>query len=233
MQSTGHASQGTDSTQREETDGGGDGRVGDGGDARVECAHREHESDRDARTQQSSSALQRSNADGKRTCREDEGARAEPTKKPRRSGSGTSSGAGSSAEPVPRRAALPAEPTQEVPSQPEHEPHDKLQGSASLKRKTQRGKEAESEIQTEQTENPAERGASKRPRRAGVPVVNYSETRRRAAPAQRRRKSAPSQAYMDASGATGGRITLHRAIEVGSVTIDRIVGGRYEWRDAA
>ena len=96
-----------------------------------------------------------------------------------------------------------------------------------------RRKEAEPELESERTDDPEKRGAPKRPRRAGVPVVNYSETGRRAGPARQKRKVAQSQAYMDASGATGGRVTLSRAIEVGSRTIDRIVGGRYEWRDAA
>ena len=38
---------------------------------------------------------------------------------------------------------------------------------------------------------------------------------------------------MDKSSDTGGRVTLKRAIAVSDVTIERIVGGAYEWRDGA
>ena len=40
-------------------------------------------------------------------------------------------------------------------------------------------------------------------------------------------------AYMDGAGAKGGRLTLAKAIEVGTAAINRIVGERYEWRDGA
>ena len=41
-----------------------------------------------------------------------------------------------------------------------------------------------------------------------------------------------STAYMDASGKRhAAGVTLRKRIEVGALTIDRIVGNRYEWRD--
>ena len=40
-------------------------------------------------------------------------------------------------------------------------------------------------------------------------------------------------AYMDGAGARRGRLTLAKAVEVGTATIDRIVGERYDWRDGA
>ena len=64
----------------------------------------------------------------------------------------------------------------------------------------------------------------KRPRRAGVAPVNYSEVKR---------KAKGGRAYMDASSVRAGRVTLYKAIEVGEVTIERIVGDTYEWRDGA
>ena len=57
-------------------------------------------------------------------------------------------------------------------------------------------------------------------------VFDYSEVKRRGKRKER------STAYVDASGkrhATG--VTLRKRIEVGALTIDRIVGDRYEWRD--
>ena len=36
---------------------------------------------------------------------------------------------------------------------------------------------------------------------------------------------------MDSGRSGHGRMTLGRTVEVGTVTIDRIVSGRYEWRD--
>ena len=38
---------------------------------------------------------------------------------------------------------------------------------------------------------------------------------------------------MDASTARATRVTLYKAIEVGEVTIERVVGDTYEWRDGA
>ena len=70
----------------------------------------------------------------------------------------------------------------------------------------------------------------KRPRRAGVAPVNYSEVKRRG---PIKRKAEGGHAYMDASSARAGRVTLYKAIEVGEVTIERVVGGMYEWRDGA
>ena len=65
--------------------------------------------------------------------------------------------------------------------------------------------------------------------RATRAVVDYSEVRRRG---KRKERSVAAAAYMEASGkrrATGG--ALRRKIEVGEQTVDRIVGGAYEWRD--
>ena len=65
-----------------------------------------------------------------------------------------------------------------------------------------------------------------RPVRAGTRRLNYSETRRRGPRGPRKVRSA---AYMDKSSDTGGRVTLKRAIAVSDVTIERIVGGAYEF----
>ena len=69
-----------------------------------------------------------------------------------------------------------------------------------------------------------------RPVRAGTRRINYSETKRRGPRGPRKERSA---AYMDKSSDTGGRIAPRRAIAVSDVTIERIVGGAYEWRDGA
>ena len=66
--------------------------------------------------------------------------------------------------------------------------------------------------------------------------MNYSEVKRRTAPqaATKKRKARDAPvAYMDGAGAKRGRLTLAKAIEVGTAAIDRIVGERYEWRDGA
>ena len=64
--------------------------------------------------------------------------------------------------------------------------------------------------------------------------MDYSEVKRRvvqqSGPRKRKARGAPV-AYMDGAGARRGRLTLAKAVEVGTATIDRIVGGRYEWRD--
>ena len=68
-----------------------------------------------------------------------------------------------------------------------------------------------------------------RPVRTTRAVVDYSAVKRRG---KRKERSAASAAYMEASGkrrAVGG--ALRRRIEVGEHTVDRIVGGAYEWRD--
>ena len=68
-----------------------------------------------------------------------------------------------------------------------------------------------------------------RPVRSTRAVVDYSAVKRRG---KRKERSAASTAYMEASGkrrAVGG--ALRRRIEVGEHTVDRIVGGAYEWRD--
>ena len=68
-----------------------------------------------------------------------------------------------------------------------------------------------------------------RPVRTTRAVVDYSAVKRRG---KRKERSATSTAYMEASGkrrAVGG--ALRRRIEVGEHTVDRIVGGAYEWRD--
>ena len=48
----------------------------------------------------------------------------------------------------------------------------------------------------------------------------------------RRQTRKKSTAYMDSSRKRG-RTTLGDAIEVGARTIERIVGGRYEWKDGS
>ena len=53
-----------------------------------------------------------------------------------------------------------------------------------------------------------------------------------AATKKRKARDAPV-AYMDGAGAKRGRLTLAKAIEVGTAAIDRVVGERYEWRDGA
>ena len=68
-----------------------------------------------------------------------------------------------------------------------------------------------------------------RPVRTTRAVVDYSAVKRRG---KRKERGAASAAYMEASGkrrAVGG--ALRRRIEVGEHTVDRIVGGAYEWRD--
>ena len=73
--------------------------------------------------------------------------------------------------------------------------------------------------------------AAARPVRAGARQVNYSETKRRGPRGPR--KKCGMVVYMDRRGDTGGRVALKRAIVVSDVTIERIVGGAYEWRDGA
>ena len=49
---------------------------------------------------------------------------------------------------------------------------------------------------------------------------------------RRGKRKERSTAYMDASSKRHATaVTLRKRIEVGALTIDRIVGGRYEWRD--
>ena len=81
-----------------------------------------------------------------------------------------------------------------------------------------------------------EEGAGPRRSKRTVTRVDYSEVRRRgaqqAATKKRKARDAPV-AYMDGAGAKRGRLTLAKAIEVGTAAIDRVVGERYEWRDGA
>ena len=58
--------------------------------------------------------------------------------------------------------------------------------------------------------------------------VQYDETRRR----QRRKRQREGERYVDRSRHTQRKGSLKRSIEVGPHTLDRIVAGRYEWRDA-
>ena len=74
--------------------------------------------------------------------------------------------------------------------------------------------------------------AAERPVRAGARQVNYSETKRRG-PRGPRKARRVVVVYVDRQGGTGGRVALKRAIAVSDVTIERIVGGAYEWRDGA
>ena len=60
-------------------------------------------------------------------------------------------------------------------------------------------------------------------------VANYDQTRRRAAKRQKREHGA----YMDRSGNGSGRRGAKRsaAVAIGTTVVERIVRGRYEWRD--
>ena len=55
--------------------------------------------------------------------------------------------------------------------------------------------------------------------------MSYDETRRR----NRRRHEGPTLVYLERGN---GRGTKRKAILIGPAAIERIVGGRYEWRDA-
>ena len=57
--------------------------------------------------------------------------------------------------------------------------------------------------------------------------VTYDETRRRTKP--RRPPSGPRPVYLERGNGRGAKRT---AIVLGPAAIERIVGGRYEWRDA-
>ena len=97
-----------------------------------------------------------------------------------------------------------------------------------------RAKRARSETRHGEGSNAEPSSTGSRPVRQGIPRVDYSETKRRRAAAPRKRKAdVVSPAYMDMSGARGGRVTLQRAIAVGEAAIERIVGDAYEWRDGA
>ena len=56
--------------------------------------------------------------------------------------------------------------------------------------------------------------------------TQYDET------ARRRKRARPHGGYTDRSRHKQPRVALKRAIEVGARTIERVVAGRYEWRDA-
>ena len=56
--------------------------------------------------------------------------------------------------------------------------------------------------------------------------VRYDET------ARRRKRARQHGGYTDRSKHKQPRVGLKRAIEVGARTIERVVAGRYEWRDA-
>ena len=66
---------------------------------------------------------------------------------------------------------------------------------------------------------PGERGEGRTRKRPAT----YDETRRRAA----RRKE--PRGYMERSGRGGGR---KRVLPSGGLVVDRVVRGRYEWRDS-
>ena len=70
-----------------------------------------------------------------------------------------------------------------------------------------------------------------RPRRITVPRINYDETKRRE-PVKRKAHEVNQQKTAKRRAVSGKTCSLKRAVEVGDVTIERIVGGRYEWRDA-
>ena len=63
-------------------------------------------------------------------------------------------------------------------------------------------------------------------RQKTAPAAGYDETKRR------KRRAAAGVGYADRSRHKQPRGTLKRGIEVGARVIDRIVAGRYEWRDA-
>ena len=82
---------------------------------------------------------------------------------------------------------------------------------------------------------PAGAQTGKRSRRgttAGQTVASKRlATQRLTATQERKRKRAVRVRYVDSGSRTGG--TLARRIAVSTVTVDRIVGDRYEWRDGS
>ena len=84
-----------------------------------------------------------------------------------------------------------------------------------------------------QVANPAPVLAGKRSRRgstaSGTEAAKRRETERLQATVTRKRKAAVWVRYVDGGAKAGG--TLARRIAISTVTVDRIVGDKYEWRD--